>query len=152
MRRRWLFLLGLLCVGLVEAAAANAETLITASEVALPTLGLLTTTTPIRGVSLRPEAEPIPALKPGEVVTSPMAFRIKFTAHGGATIDPASVKVTYCKVPAVDLTPRLAKYISAAGIDMPDAEIPPGRHLILVEVKDSHGASGGRYVTLIVGR
>jgi hypothetical protein len=142
-----------LCVGLVGPAAANAESLITASEAALPAAAAAAAPTKIatRGITRRPEAEAVPP-KPGEPVKSPMTFRVKFIAHGGATVDPASVKVTYLKEPAVDLTPRLAKYISAAGIDMPDAELPPGEHLIRVQLRDSHGAPGSDVVTLTIGR
>lgn len=52
------------------------------------------------------------------------------------------MKVTYLRTPNVDLTPRLKPFIQAGGIDMPDAELPQGEHLVRVDVKDSDGRPG----------
>ena len=54
-------------------------------------------------------------------------------------IEPDSVKVTYLKTPAVDLTPRVKSGIKADGIDVAKASLPPGEHQIRVTVKDSEG-------------
>lgn len=43
--------------------------------------------------------------------------------------------MTYLKSPSVDLTPRLKPFVKPDGIDMPDAELPVGDHVIRVDVK-----------------
>ena len=83
-------------------------------------------------------------------VHSPMRFQVKFEAFGGSKIDPDSVKVTYLKTPAVDLTPRLKDFVQATGIDMPDVQLPVGDHLIRVDLKDSDGRSGATSFVLKV--
>ena len=70
--------------------------------------------------------------------------------NGGAKIDPDSLKVTYIKSPAVDLTSRLKPFVLPTGIDMPDAELPAGDHLIRVDVKDSDGRTATTSFTLKV--
>lgn len=87
----------------------------------------------------------------GSVVPhKPFDFRVHFDAHGGATVDPASVRITYLKSPSVDLTSRLRPYITADGIDMTQAEVPAGAHNLKVEVQDSEGHTGETVFTLNV--
>jgi len=47
--------------------------------------------------------------------------------------------VTYLKSPVVDLTSRIKPFVQPAGIDMPDAQLPPGEHLLRIDIKDSDG-------------
>ena len=68
-----------------------------------------------------------------------MHIEFRFEAHGGAKIDPKSVKITYLKNPAVDLTERVTPFMGLNAIDLPAAEVPPGNHPIRVEVRDSEG-------------
>ena len=70
---------------------------------------------------------------------SPIHFQLRFHAFGGSSIDVGSVEITYLRISNVDLTPRLRPFIRAAGIDVLDAEVPPGEHLIRVNVRDSEG-------------
>ena len=83
---------------------------------------------------------------------SPVHVEFRFEAHGGAKIDPGSVKITYLKTPAVDLTERVKPFMGAGGIDIPVAEVPPGNHPIRVEVKDSEGRSGSASFTLRISQ
>jgi hypothetical protein len=83
-------------------------------------------------------------------VKSPLHLRLKFETFGGAKIDLASIKVTYLKNPAVDLTARLGSITQADGIDLAEAEVPPGVHNIRVSVKDSEGRAGGASFALKV--
>jgi hypothetical protein len=69
-------------------------------------------------------------------------LQLKFETFGGARIDIESVKVLYLRTPNVDLTPRVRPFIQADGIDMPDAELPPGEYMVRVDVKDSDGRPG----------
>jgi hypothetical protein len=72
-------------------------------------------------------------------VRSPLRLELKFRGFGGATINLDSLRVTYVKQPNVDLTSRVRPYARAAGVEIPDAEVPPGEHLMRVEVHDSEG-------------
>jgi hypothetical protein len=73
------------------------------------------------------------------VVRSPLRLQLKFRGFGGATINLDSLRVTYLKMPDVDLTSRVRAYAQPTGIEIPDAEAPPGEHLVRVEVHDSEG-------------
>jgi hypothetical protein len=142
----------LTAAALVSLAVAStpgiAEPLITAKEAALPAAaaGALT----FRGVTRGPKVELTSPAAEGGTVTSPVDLKMKFQSFGGASVDPDAVKVTYLKNPAVDLTPRLRKYIQAGGLEMPSAELPAGEHPIRVEIKDSEGRTGTANFTLKV--
>jgi hypothetical protein len=88
----------------------------------------------------------------GDSAHSPVHVEFRFEAHGGAKIDPGSVKITYLKNPAVDLTERIKPFMGAGGIDILAADVPPGNHPIRVEVKDSEGRSGSASFTLRVSQ
>ena len=75
---------------------------------------------------------------------SPMHFQVKFQTFGGSIIDLGALKVTYLKSPVVDLTPRVRPFAQASGIDMADAQVPPGDHLLRVDIKDSAGRMASR--------
>ena len=115
---------------------ARAAPLITAEEAALPPQkGAV----PIsgRGITRGPKIQ-VPDAETG-AQTSPMRFQVKFQAFGGSSIDLEALKVTYLKTPVVDLTPRIKPFAQPNGIDMPDAQLPPGDHLVRIDIKDSDG-------------
>jgi hypothetical protein len=115
--------------------AATAAPLITAEEAALPPQkGAVPNSA--RGITRGPKIQTPEA---AAAVPSPMRFQVKFQTFGGSSIDLDALKVTYLKSPVVDLTPRIKPFAQAAGIDMPDAQLPPGDHLVRVDVKDSEG-------------
>jgi len=130
-------------LALLAAAPAGAETLITPAESALPPApaGLV-----MRGVTRGPTVK----LVSPTAIKSPFDFQVKFEAHGGAQVEPNSVKVTYLKSPVVDVTDRVKPYVTAQGIIMPKAEIPAGQHAIKVELKDSEGRAGSAILDLAV--
>jgi hypothetical protein len=97
-----------------------------------------------RGITRGPKV----AYVGSDAAQSPMRLQLKFESFGGAKIDTDSLKVTYMKNPAVDLTPRLKPFVQPTGIDMPGAELPPGDHLIRVDVKDSDGRAASTSFTL----
>ena len=97
-----------------------------------------------RGITRGPKV----AYVGSDAAQSPMRLQLKFESFGGAKIDTDSLKVTYMKNPAVDLTPRLKPFVQPTGIDMPGAELPPGDHLIRVDVKDSDGHAASTSFTL----
>ncbi|WP_298883942.1 hypothetical protein [uncultured Bradyrhizobium sp.] len=83
-------------------------------------------------------------------VHSPIHFKLIFRAFGGSSIDPGSVSVTYLKSTDVDLTPRIRPFLTSGGIEIPEAEVPPGNHVIKVSVHDSDGREGTTQFSLTV--
>jgi hypothetical protein len=61
-----------------------------------------------------------------------------------------SITVTYMKMPAINITQRLMPFIRADGIDVPNAEVPPGTHQIRIELKYTDGGVGGKIFTIQV--
>ncbi len=115
---------------------ARASPLITAEEAALPPQkGAVPNSG--RGITRGPKIQ-VPDAEAG-LQTSPMRFQVKFQTFGGSSIDLEALKVTYLKTPVVDLTPRIKPFAQPNGIDMPDAQLPPGDHLVRIDIKDSDG-------------
>ena len=100
-----------------------------------------------RGITRGPKVELVPSADP---LHSPMHFQVKFETYGGSRIDPDSVKVIYLRNPNVDLTPRLKSYVQPTGIDMTDVQLPPGEHMMRVDIKDSDGRAGSTSFVLKV--
>ena len=131
---------------LLISGAAQATQLITAEEAKLPPpKGAIATDR--RGILRGPKVE---VVSPSGMVHSPLRLQLRFESFGGATINPDSVKVIYLRTPNVDLTPRVKPFIQANGIDMPEAELPPGEYTVRVDVKDSDGRPATASVTLTV--
>lgn len=120
--------------------------LISAKEAALPpAAGALAT----RGISRGPAVKLI-SPEADTLVQSPFDFRVNLEARGGEKIDPNSIKVVYMKSPFVDLTPRLKSSITASGIQLSKAEVPPGTHTIRITAKDTEGRETNSVVTIVV--
>jgi hypothetical protein len=122
--------------------------LITPEEAALPP-GKVPSVEVRGSPTRRPGIAVISPSGPGAVY-SPLNFKLAFSAFGGATIDPNSVVVTYIKQPDIDITPRLKGFLTANGIDIVQAEVPPGQHQFWVELKDTNGNSNAREVEFLV--
>jgi hypothetical protein len=134
-------LLTLTCAAIFGAVTAmpipaRAAPLITAEEAALPPQkGAVPNSG--RGITRGPKIQ-VPDAGAG-VQTSPMRFQVRFQTFGGSSIDLEALKVTYLKTPVVDLTARIRPFALPTGIDMPDALLPPGDHLLRIDIKDSDG-------------
>jgi len=127
-----------LVAALTAGSQAQALELITRREAALPSAG----GGHERGISRGPTIVVVSPSPVAGTVRSPFELKIRFVAHGGATIDGDSVLVTYLKEPAVDLTQRLKPFIAPTGIDVKDAVVPAGTHWLRVDVTDSTGHAG----------
>lgn len=103
----------------------------------------------LRGITRGPSLDQISS-NPTMRVRSPFALKIKFTAHNNTEVDPATMKASYLKLTPVDLTDRLHTYTSSDGINMPDAEVSPGTHLLRLELKDSLGRTSVSVIKFIV--
>jgi hypothetical protein len=139
-------LLGLAAAGLLISGAAQATQLITEDEAKLPPpKGAVATDR--RGILRGPKVE---VVSPSDAVSSPLRLQLKFESFGGAKIDPDSVKVIFLRSPNVDLTSRVKPFIQADGINLQDAELPPGEYMVRVDIKDSDGRPGSASFTLKV--
>lgn len=140
-------LLGLVAAGLLFSGAARAATqLITEQEARLPPpKGAIAADR--RGIMRGPKVE---FVSPGDSVNSPLRLVLKFESYGGAKIDPESVKVIFLRSPNVDLTARVKPFVQPDGINMQDAELPPGEYTVRVDIKDSDGRPGTAIFTLKV--
>jgi hypothetical protein len=131
-----------------EPAVAGQIQLITPAEAQLPPLkGAVASAS--RGITRGPRIELVDAVTDG-AIHSPMHLQLKFQAFGGAQVDPNAVSVTYLRSPEVDLTSRVRPFVQASGIDIPETVLPPGDHVIRVDVKDSDGRTGTTSFTLKV--
>lgn len=128
-----------LCMAVLAAPVSEAiggPVLITVDEASLPPpKGAVALSA--RGVTRGPRIE-LAELDKG-AQRSPLRLKLKFLAFGGATIDLAGLRVTYLRTPNVDLTARVKPFAQPTGIDMADAELPPGDHIVRVDVRDSEG-------------
>ena len=128
-------------------STGSAETLISEAEAKLPPstdVGLTT-----RGLTRGPGIELVsPSTERG--VQSPVPLRVKFIARNNVGIDVDTVKITYLKAQSVDLTGRVKKYVTADGIDMANAEVPPGTHHLRISLKDKQERTSTVTVKLIV--
>ncbi|QIP04818.1 hypothetical protein [Bradyrhizobium symbiodeficiens] len=140
-------LLGVVAAGLLLSAPARATQLITEEEAKLPPpKGAIAADR--RGILRGPKVE---FISPGDSMSSPMPLVLKFESFGGAKIDPESVKMIFLRTPNVDLTSRVKPFVKPEGINMQDAELPPGEYTVRVDIKDSDGRAGTTIFTLKVG-
>jgi len=84
------------------------------------------------------------------MVRSPLNLLLKFETYGGSVIEPRSVKMIYLKNLAINLTQRIGDLIKTSGIEVDNAQVPPGTHYIRVEVKDNAGRLGSTTFALSV--
>jgi hypothetical protein len=143
-----IFIWCLLALVLSGHAASAGSVLIKAAEAALPpapaaTKLALTT----RGITRRPN---VILVSPVASVTSPFNLKLKFRAHGGSKIEPDTFRALYLKTPSVDLTGRVRPFVTANGVDMVEADAPPGRHVIEVKIADSEGRQASTILVLNV--
>jgi len=125
-----------LALACMPAPAALAEVLITKEEASLPASPNVGMT--MRGLTRGPGIEQM-SPKPNQQVTSPLPFKVHFQVRNQIAIDPATVKLTYLKAKPVDLTERIRKHLKPDGIEMSEAEVPPGTHMLRLDLKDQKG-------------
>jgi hypothetical protein len=133
-------------LAVLASSPALAARLITPEEAQLPAAS--TPKVVMRSGVTRAPGVDVEMPKPSQAAGSPTDLRIRFKPHGGAKIDPASVRLTYLKTPAIDLTERVRPFVSSQGIDMPQAEMPPGQHLLQLDLRDSDGRTSSVTLTL----
>ena len=137
------FLYAIVCfAALLSAASAEAFQLITPEEAALPSATMATLA--LRGSpTRRPGIVVISPPVDAGLMHSPLDLKLEFRAFGGSKIDPNTVVLTYLKEPLIDITQRIAQFITADGISITKVQVPPGKHQFWIELKDNNGRLGG---------
>ena len=135
-----------LAAAMIACGPAHAVDLITAEEASLPSVPRMAT----RGGITRGPSIKVASPGPDAHIKAPFAMKVDFQPHGGSKIDASSVKVTYMKKPAVDLTPRLKSAISESGIHLADTHVPAGTHDIKIDVTDADGRTKSEVLTFTV--
>jgi hypothetical protein len=141
---RSIFLAGFILALVVNGRAATGEVLIKPEEAALPPAPAPSNT---RAITRKPE---IILISPAASVNSPFELRLKFQAHGGSRIEPSSFHLIYLKSPNIDLTHRVRRYVTDKGLEMIDAEAPPGQHTMKALISDSGNREGAAVFTLSI--
>ena len=132
-------------------APARAFQLVTNDEAALP-VGAVPKLE-LRGSPTRRPTVTVVSPPPGAgLMHSPIDLKLHFQAFGGDQIDPESVIITYVKQPAIDITQRIARYITPTGIDALQAEVPAGAHHFWIELKDRTGRIGAAEFSFQIAR
>jgi hypothetical protein len=106
----------------------------------------------MRGISRGPKIVLVNPAATAGMIRSPFDLRIRFESHGGTKIDTDSIVITYRKRPAIDLTQRMKSFIQPTGVNLDNAEIPPGEHHIRVDVKDTDGQSSSAEFTIRISK
>jgi hypothetical protein len=104
------------------------------------------------GPTRAPSIDFIMPAKEAGVLKSPFNLKIRFIAHGGARVNPESVLVTYKKLPAVDLTQRVAPFIRANGVEINGVELPAGIHRFRLDVSDTEGRKATDHILIQIVR
>lgn len=133
----------LLCGGRAEAVSSLQDGwLITPEEAASAPVAALPGGAPFevgrQDSNLGPTIE---ILKPndGGKASGPIEIQINFVPKTGP-VDVSSLKVTVVKFLSIDITDRLREYVSASGIQVKEAKIPAGKHIVRISVADAQGA------------
>lgn len=126
---------GLTVASATEPAQTNHHWLLTPQEAAQPKTRTLVTAKSDPGGPKVVIQHPAIAAK----VKSPVSIDVLFEAQGGRQLDMKSLKVTYISLFDIDITDRLADYLTTTGIHADDAELPPGEHTIEILIKDQAG-------------
>jgi hypothetical protein len=75
----------------------------------------------------------------GGAVSAPFPVKIRFIPESGAKINLDSLKVEVLKIIPISLLGRIKPYLTAAGINVPEAKIPTGAYRVHIAVADDHG-------------
>jgi hypothetical protein len=78
----------------------------------------------------------------GAPVTAPFPVKIHFVPSSGAKINLDSLKVEVLKLVPISLLSRVKPYLTAAGINVPEAKIPSGVYNVRIAVADDQGREG----------
>jgi hypothetical protein len=129
-----------------SAKAADPVQLITREEAGLPATPAATGS--VRNLTRGPAIDTLGT--PAKVGNAPFRLAVRFVPSNGVPIEPNSVRITYRRQPAIDLTARVKPFVTATGIEAPAVVVPPGQHVVEIEATDKEGRTGRSQFTLTV--
>ncbi|MDH5641949.1 MAG: hypothetical protein OEY28_11705 [Nitrospira sp.] len=105
----------------------------------------------IRSRGLNSKGPRIDVLKPADDAPqqSPLEILVQFHPNPVA-INPDSVKVQLVKFISIDITDRVKPYLSESGLNVKEANIPSGKHLVRITVSDGKGETNSKEIELQV--
>jgi hypothetical protein len=92
-----------------------------------------------------------PELAPDTILRSPLSLVLRFQRQADAAIDPASFRMLY-GASRTDITLRVTDMaaVTAEGVTLASVSLPPGRHLLVLQVQDAKGRLAERELRLVV--
>lgn len=83
---------------------------------------------------------------PGRPLTAPLDIDVQFVPTGSAPIRPDTFRVCYIGLVTMDLTKRITDRVkvSEKGLHVAGAQLPHGRHRLLLLIADQRGRLGRR--------
>lgn len=132
--RRLVFCGALLPVGGAH-AQGKGNWLVTSQEAALP---LSPNSKAGRAISRGPAIRQVSPAGP-VAPNRPFPLRVEFVGRGGEKIDPATAQVTLLRGNNINITQRIQAFVTANGIEIPDAMVAAGTHVLQVAISDAGG-------------
>jgi hypothetical protein len=83
-------------------------------------------------------------------IDRPFWLRVEFVGRGGARIDPGSLRVRYLRAWEVDISERMRPFATPAALEIREAVVPPGRHILKIEIRDDGGRLGEATVEIMM--
>jgi hypothetical protein len=109
--------------------------LVTNQEAALPPSATSTAGRSItRGPAIR-QVSPDGAV----AANKPFDLHVDFAGRGGEKINPSPAQIIILRGSNINISDRLKPFITAKGIEMPAAMVPPGTYVLQVTVSDAGG-------------
>jgi hypothetical protein len=142
--------MGALGLGLVLATPVFSQWLVTPSEAQASEQAIQ----PPEARSVPEQGAPRVSLLTPDIsstVRRPTRIQVRFEATAPALIKPETFRVLYGSL-RLDITQRVtsASQVTAQGIDVAEASLPPGSHRLLIEIQDTQGRIGRRTVGFVV--
>ncbi len=80
----------------------------------------------------------------------PIKIDILFIPRDDAAIDLSTLKVIYVKIFNIDITARVKKHATDKGIQIPEAELPSGKHKLKILLADTEGHLSTQNLVFVV--
>ena len=92
-----------------------------------------------RGVTRGPLIRMVAPGASPQTVGGSFWLRVEFVGRGGARIDPSTLRVRYLRAWEVDISERLRPFATPEALEVREARVPPGRHLLKIDIRDDGG-------------
>ncbi|BBO82094.1 hypothetical protein DSCO28_26600 [Desulfosarcina ovata subsp. sediminis] len=86
----------------------------------------------------------------GGVYAPPVPIDIRFEPRENTRVDTESLKVVYVKLFKVDITKRVAPYLTPGGIRIPQADLPEGEHTLILSIADDTGNISSQIINVTI--